>query len=65
MASTNYTDNCLLGFDSKYDFQGDSWEAISIIGLWFQVYMLCRVDRSIGIVESSDMDIPMTYASLD
>ena len=31
----------------------------------FQVYMLYIVDRSIRIVESSNMDIPMTYASLD
>ena len=31
----------------------------------FQVYMLCRVDRPIRIAVSSDMDIPMTYASLD
>jgi hypothetical protein len=31
----------------------------------FQVYTLCRVDRSIYIVASADMDIPMTYASLD
>ena len=32
--------------------------------LWFQVYTLYRVDRSICIAMSSDMDIPMTYASL-
>jgi hypothetical protein len=31
----------------------------------FQVYTLCRVDQSIRIVASADMDIPMTYASLD
>jgi hypothetical protein len=31
----------------------------------FQVYMLCRVDRSIRIAASADMDIPMTYTSLD
>jgi hypothetical protein len=31
----------------------------------FQVYRLCRVDRSIHIAASADMDIPMTYASLD
>jgi hypothetical protein len=31
----------------------------------FQVYTLCRVDRSIRIAASTDMDIPMTYASLD
>jgi hypothetical protein len=31
----------------------------------YQVYMLCRVDRSIHIAVSADMDIPMTYASLD
>jgi hypothetical protein len=31
----------------------------------FQVYTLYRVDRSIRIVTSADMDIPMTYASLD
>jgi hypothetical protein len=31
----------------------------------FQVYTLCRVDRSIRIAASADMDIPMTYASLD
>jgi hypothetical protein len=30
--------------------------------LWFQVYTLCRVDRSIRIAASADMDIPMTYA---
>jgi hypothetical protein len=31
----------------------------------YQVYTLCRVDRSIRIAASTDMDIPMTYASLD
>jgi hypothetical protein len=31
----------------------------------FQVYTLYRVDRSIHIAASADMDIPMTYASLD
>jgi hypothetical protein len=31
----------------------------------YQVYMLCRVDRSIRIAASADMDIPITYASLD
>jgi hypothetical protein len=31
----------------------------------FQVYMLCIVDRSINLAASADMDIPMTYASLD
>jgi hypothetical protein len=31
----------------------------------YQVYTLCRVDRSIRIAVSADMDIPMTYASLD
>jgi hypothetical protein len=31
----------------------------------FHVYTLCRVDRSIHIATSADMDIPMTYASLD
>jgi hypothetical protein len=31
----------------------------------FQVYKLCRVDRSIRIAASADMNIPMTYASLD
>jgi hypothetical protein len=31
----------------------------------FQVYTLCRVDQSIRIAASADMDIPMTYASLD
>jgi hypothetical protein len=31
----------------------------------FQVYTLCRVDQSIHIAMSADMDIPMTYASLD
>jgi hypothetical protein len=31
----------------------------------FWVYTLCRVDRSIRIAASADMDIPMTYASLD
>jgi hypothetical protein len=31
----------------------------------YQVYMLCRVDRSIRIAASADMDIHMTYASLD
>jgi hypothetical protein len=31
----------------------------------FQVYTLCRVDQSIRIAVSADMDIPMTYASLD
>jgi hypothetical protein len=31
----------------------------------FQVYTLCRVDRSIRIAASVEMDIPMTYASLD
>jgi hypothetical protein len=33
--------------------------------LWFQVYTLYRVDRSIHIVVSLDMDISMTYASLN
>jgi hypothetical protein len=31
----------------------------------YQVYTLCRVDRSIHIATSTDMDITMTYASLD
>jgi hypothetical protein len=31
----------------------------------YQVYTLCRVDRSIRIAMSADIDIPMTYASLD
>ena len=31
----------------------------------YQVYPLYRVDRSICIAASVDMDIPMTYASLD
>jgi hypothetical protein len=31
----------------------------------YQVYTLCRVDRSIRIAASVVMDIPMTYASLD
>jgi hypothetical protein len=31
----------------------------------FQVYTLYRVDRSIRIATSADMDISMTYASLD
>jgi hypothetical protein len=31
----------------------------------FQVYTLCRVDRSIRIAAFADMDITMTYASLD
>jgi hypothetical protein len=31
----------------------------------YPVYTLCRVDRSIHIAVSMDMDIPMTYASLD
>jgi hypothetical protein len=31
----------------------------------YQVYTLCRVDRSIRIAVFADMDIPMTYASLD
>jgi hypothetical protein len=31
----------------------------------YQVYTLCRVDRSIRIAASMDMHIPMTYASLD
>jgi hypothetical protein len=31
----------------------------------YQVYTLCRVDRSIRIAASADMDTPMTYASLD
>jgi hypothetical protein len=31
----------------------------------FRVYTLCRVDRSIRIAASIDMDIPLTYASLD
>jgi hypothetical protein len=31
----------------------------------FQVYTLCRVDQSIRIVASTNMDILMTYASLD
>jgi hypothetical protein len=31
----------------------------------YLVYTLCRVDRSILIAASTDMDIPMTYASLD
>jgi hypothetical protein len=31
----------------------------------YQVYTLCRVDLSIRIATSADMDIPMTYASLD
>jgi hypothetical protein len=32
--------------------------------LWFQVYTLCRVDRSICIAVSSDMNISMTYIPL-
>jgi hypothetical protein len=31
----------------------------------YQVYTLYRVDQSIRIAASADMDIPMTYASLD
>jgi hypothetical protein len=31
----------------------------------YQVYTLYRVDRSIRIAASTDMDKPMTYASLD
>jgi hypothetical protein len=31
----------------------------------FHMYALCRVDRSIRIAASVDMDISMTYASLD
>ena len=31
----------------------------------YQVYTLCRVDRSIRIAVSADMDIPVTYALLD
>jgi hypothetical protein len=31
----------------------------------FQMYTLYRVDQSIHIVTSADIDIPMTYASLD
>jgi hypothetical protein len=31
----------------------------------YQVYTLCRVYQSIRIAASADMDIPMTYASLD
>jgi hypothetical protein len=31
----------------------------------YQVYTLYRVDRSIYIAASMDMDIPMTYPSLD
>jgi hypothetical protein len=31
----------------------------------YQVYTLCRVDQSIRIAASVDMDISMTYASLD
>jgi hypothetical protein len=31
----------------------------------YQVYTLCRVDQSIHIAVSVDMDIPMTYTSLD
>jgi hypothetical protein len=31
----------------------------------YQVYTLCRVDRSICIAASVDMDIPKTYASLE
>jgi hypothetical protein len=31
----------------------------------YQVYTVCRVDRSIRISTSVNMDIPMTYASLD
>jgi hypothetical protein len=31
----------------------------------FQVYTPCRVDRSIRIAASTNMDISMTYASLD
>ena len=33
--------------------------------VWFQVYTLYRVDQSIRIATLLDMDIPMTYASLD
>jgi hypothetical protein len=29
------------------------------------VYMLCKVDQSIRIAMSMDMDIPMTYTFLD
>jgi hypothetical protein len=31
----------------------------------FQVYTLYKVDQSIRIAASTDMDIPITYASLD
>jgi hypothetical protein len=31
----------------------------------YQVYTLCRVDRSIRIAASADMDVSMTYTSLD
>jgi hypothetical protein len=31
----------------------------------YQVYTLYRVDRSIHIAVSADMDIPIAYASLD
>jgi hypothetical protein len=50
------------------------WEAVSIslggappmmVILWFRVYTLYKVDRSIRIAASSNMDISMTYASLD
>jgi hypothetical protein len=33
--------------------------------LWVQVYTLYKVDRSIRIVVSTIMDIPMILASLD
>jgi hypothetical protein len=33
--------------------------------VYFQVYTLCRVDQSIHLAMSMDMDIPKTYASLD
>ena len=74
MASINRTDNCLTGSDPEYDYQGDGWEAVGIslgrappmmVILWFQVYTLCRVDRAIRIAVFMNMDIPMSYDSLD
>jgi len=46
-------------------YQPRRWPSSMMLILWFLVYMLYRVDRSIHIAVSTDMDIPMTYASLD
>ena len=47
MASTNRTDNCLVGPESEYDYQGDGWEDYRScpslkFGLEDEVYARCH-----------------------